>query len=349
VIFEEESKGEVLPTEQISREIVELHRGSIWVQNNRGAGATFFVALPLVNDHLKNEKKTMDKTFRSAMLSEKEEPYVDKQEVLSTDIKDEKASILFIEDNDDMRRFFRLNMQDDFLVTDAENGKKGLSLALEHIPDIIVSDIMMPGMDGVELVRSLKADRRTCHIPVILLTAKVTKVDKINALQSGADDYIIKPFDIHELKYRIRNQLNQQARLREQNIRAFLIKDSRHLFNSKDNKFLSELKEIVSKHLEDQAFNVNELSREMGVSRTQLFRKLKTLTGKQPSEFIRCVRVMKAAELLKAGSATITEIAYDTGFNSISYFSRCFKEIYQVTPSEYMRNPYRNKDIGLSG
>jgi signal transduction histidine kinase/DNA-binding response OmpR family regulator len=332
----------------ITRELVELHKGRIWVQNNPGTGSAFFVVLPLGNEHAKDQKKALGETPQAGILSAEEEPIHDWEEILSITKKDEKASILFIEDNDDMRRFFHLNMQDDFLVMEAENGGKGLSLAREHIPDIIISDIMMPGMDGVEVVRSLKSDRRTCHIPVILLTAKSGKDDKVNALKTGADDYIIKPFDIHELKYRIRNQLNQLARLREQSIRAFLVKDPRASFNSRDDNFISELTEIVYRHLEDPAFSVIELSREMGVSRTQLFRKMKAITGKQPSEFIRCIRVRKAAELLKAGSSTITEIAYDTGFNSISYFSRCFKEIYQVTPSEYMQDPFRNKNMGLS-
>jgi len=306
------------------------------------------VALPLISEPF-SEQTHSDQpiSIREDARENTGDPETEEAESLPVAEK-KTASVLFIEDNPDMRKFVRSFLEHEFGFFEAENGEKGLSLARERIPDIIISDIMMPGIDGVEVVRILKSDRRTCHIPIILLTAKAAKEDKIDALRMGADDFIVKPFDMQELKYRIRNQLHQMERLRERNIKTFLIRDFRPSVFSHDDVFLAELTDAVYRNLDNSGFNVAELSREMGISRTQLFRKLKALTGKQPSDFIRCLRLKKAVELMLDGSSNLSEIAYDTGFNSISYFSRRFKEFYHVSPSEYIKDLPRRKDTGLS-
>jgi DNA-binding response OmpR family regulator len=263
--------------------------------------------------------------------------------------KIDKPVILFIEDNPDMQEYIKHEMEEQYILKGAGNGKNGLQEAYRLIPDIIITDIMMPGMNGMEVCRQLKEDRRTRHIPVIMLTARATNQDKLGGLSTGADDYMIKPFDIQELKYKTRNQLQQLERLQERYLKAFLLNDPSAEITSRDEVFLSGLLEVVSKNLEDPSFSVLELSRQMGVSRTQLFRKLKALTGQQPNEFIRSIRMKKAYELLKKGSSNVSEIAYDLGFNSLSYFSRCFKEVYHITPTEYMKKPSQRRDIDLSG
>jgi DNA-binding response OmpR family regulator len=334
----------------LSRELVELHQGKIWVESSPGEGASFFVFLPLDRSHFSDDQIAVE-TLEIASNGPTEAGNDRKlsESLEERNPKIDKPVILFIEDNPDMQEYIKHEMEEQYILKGAGNGKNGLQEAYRLIPDIIITDIMMPGMNGMEVCRQLKEDRRTRHIPVIMLTARATNQDKLGGLSTGADDYMIKPFDIQELKYKTRNQLQQLERLQERYLKAFLLNDPSAEITSRDEVFLSGLLEVVSKNLEDPSFSVLELSRQMGVSRTQLFRKLKALTGQQPNEFIRSVRMKKASELLKKGSSNVSEIAYDLGFNSLSYFSRCFKEVYHITPTEYMKKPSQRRDIDLSG
>lgn len=334
----------------LSRELVELHHGKIRVDSSLGEGASFFAYLPLGRSHFSDDQIEVETSGKPVPVPAGEnKDWKLAEPSTEGNPKMDKPVILFIEDNPDMQEYVKHELEEQYVLTSAGNGENGLQEAFRLIPDIIITDIMMPGMDGMEVCRRLKEDHRTRHIPVIMLTARATEKDKLSGLSTGADDYMTKPFDIRELKYKIRNQLQQLEFLRERYVKAFLLNDPSAEIASRDEVFISGLLEVVNKNLEDPAFSVVELSHKMGVSRTQLFRKLKALTGQQPSEFIRSVRMKKAAELLKKRSATVSEIAYDLGFNSLSYFSRCFREMYHITPSEYMKNPSRRRDIDPSG
>jgi signal transduction histidine kinase/DNA-binding response OmpR family regulator len=340
------------------RELVDLHHGSIRVESDQGEGSSFYVILPLGRSHFTEEeiveeiqgeagRKFQDiipDVLRKIPDAIREHPGSGTGrdiEIVGNDIrmnhKKGKPIILFIEDNEDMRKYVKHTFESEYVFVGARDGIQGLEAAREHIPDIIVSDIMMPGIDGIEVCRRVKEDLRTRHIPVILLTAKAGREDRVEGLEIGADDYIAKPFDVRELKYRIRNQLNQLERLREKYVKAFLLNDPVAEITSRDDAFLTDLTEAIKRNLEDPSFSVSELSREMSISRSLLFRKLKALTGQQPNEFIRTIRLKKAAELLAGNSGNISEIAYAVGFNNISYFSRCFHKMYRMAPSEYVK------------
>jgi len=350
----------------LTKELIDLHHGSVRVDSKPGKGSAFYVVLPLgrsffTDDQIVEEnqekagRKIPDKipdVPGSHPVSFLEHPGSGKGRDIETARKDlrrhhkkGKPVILFIEDNEDMRKYVKHSFDSEYIFIGAGDGIQGLEVAREYIPDIIVSDIMMPGIDGIEICRRVKEDLRTRHIPVILLTAKAGREDRVEGLEEGADDYITKPFDIRELKYRIRNQLNQLERLREKYVKAFLLNDPVAEITSRDDAFLTDLTETVTRDLEDPSFSVSELSREMGISRSLLYRKLKALTGQQPNEFIRTIRLKKAAELLVGDSGNISEIAYAVGFNNISYFSRCFHTMYQMAPSEYVKRRARTGQI----
>ena len=222
-------------------------------------------------------------------------------------------------------------------MLEAGNGREGILLAREHLPDITVSDVMMPEMDGIEFCRKIKSGELTCHIPVILLTAKASKESRLEGLETGADDFITKPFDGEELIVRVNNLITQRIRLKERFRMEF--EKSPDMDStvrlSMDQQFLQKATDIIEKHLSDPDFSVKLLSQEMALSRVQLHRKLTAIVNRNATDFIRIYRLNKAAEMLARKTATISEIAYDVGFSSPSYFSECFKKQYGVSPSEY--------------
>jgi DNA-binding response OmpR family regulator len=197
---------------------------------------------------------------------------------------------------------------------------------------------MMPKMDGFELCNKLKTDERTSHIPIIMLTAKATSQDKISGYETGADDYIMKPFDAAELKVRIKNLIEIRRRLQEKFTKAdFVIKRGEIKINRLDEKFIEKLMNIIEKHISEENFTIEEFESEIAMSKSQIYRKLKALTGKSPSRFVRSVRLSKARKMILEKQTTISEIAYSTGFGSPAYFTRCFKEEYGYSPSEIIK------------
>ena len=244
--------------------------------------------------------------------------------------------ILFIDDNEDMRNYMKHLFNKDYIFLDASGGAEGIYKAFEYVPDIIICDILMPVMDGFEVCRKIKSDGRTRHIPVILLTAKGDGESKVNGLIKGADDYIVKPFDNKELILKVKNNLTKLEHLREKFEKEFLLNNNGDKIKSQDNIFLTDLINSVIKNIDDPSFGVSELSKEMGFSRAQLFRKLKAISGKGPSDFIRIIRLKKAAELLSKNTGNISEVAYSVGFNNLSYFTKCFQAAYKKTPSDYI-------------
>jgi YesN/AraC family two-component response regulator len=254
-----------------------------------------------------------------------------------TDKSDDKSMLLVVEDNDDLRYYMRSFLIEDYRILEAKDGEMGFEKAIEKVPDLVISDVMMPKMNGIELTKKLKTDERTSHIPVVLLTAKAAKEDKLEGLETGADDFLSKPFDQDELLVRISNLIQQRKRLREKIIRNIETIDnlSDVGVTSMDQKFLSKSKEVVEKHLSNSNFSVDQFIKEMAMSRAQLHRKLKALLDQSATEYIRIIRLNRAAILLKQKSGNIAEIAYDVGFNNPSYFSECFKKQFGVLPSDF--------------
>jgi YesN/AraC family two-component response regulator len=214
---------------------------------------------------------------------------------------------------------------------------RGFKRAVNKIPDLIISDVMMPKMDGFKLCAKLKTDERTSHIPIILLTARAAIEDKIGGLEFGADDYIIKPFDVKELLVRIRNLIEQRRKLREKFNRDILIEPRDISVTSYDEKFLQRAMDIIEQHVADPDFNVANLTKKIGMSRMQLHRKLHALTNQSTNRFIRSLRLKRAADLLSQHYGNITEIAYAVGFNNPSYFAECFRKQFGKLPSEYTK------------
>jgi len=324
----------------LTQELVKLHHGDIKVESHEGKGTTFIVTLPKGHEHLKPEE--IDEKGAAIPVEEISVPELEPVKTVRLDEKAEKEGkpiLLVVEDNDDLRSYVRSYLDDEYSVHEAVNGALGLQSAIEKIPDLIISDVMMPMMDGYQLCRALKSNEKTSHIPVILLTAKAAKEDKLEGLELGADDFLTKPFDPAELLVRIKNLIEQRQLLRkrylkELNLYPQALPDK---IASMDEQFLQKAMEVVRENIPDPEFSVETFGDNMAMSRMQLHRKITALTGQTASEFIRNLRLQKAAELIRSQAATITEIAYDTGFSTPSYFTECFKKYFGISPADYQK------------
>jgi DNA-binding response OmpR family regulator/signal transduction histidine kinase/ligand-binding sensor domain-containing protein len=255
-----------------------------------------------------------------------------------TSVNNDQIPLLLIaEDNDEMRNYISDEFKSRYKIIAVPEGNTAYEMAINKIPDIIISDIMMPGIDGVELCRRLKTDERTCHIPIVLLTAKNTEESTIEGLENGADDYISKPFNMSILKVRVNNLLQSRLLLRKKFIKEPDASVKEISPSAADERFLKKAYEIVEKHLIDTDFDVQLFSSELGMSRAQLYRKIDAVSGQSVNEFIRIVRLKKAAELLLNSDLQISEIVEKVGFNSFAYFTKSFREYFGVTPSQYKR------------
>ena len=265
----------------------------------------------------------------SATMIEKEHLNMLKQEDC-----EELSEILVVDDNSDMRSYLRTLLGSRFYVLEAPDGQSGLRLARESVPDLIVSDVMMPVMDGLELCKSLKTDMITSHIPVVLLTARSEERQQMEGYESGADAYLTKPFSAELLLSRIYNLLNSRRQLREQLDGEKRVKAADVKLTTQDRLFMDQLKEAIGRRMADANLKMDDLGEELGISRVQLYRKVKTLTGLSPVELLREVRLQRGLVLLKSTTKTVAEIAYEVGFNSPGYFSNCFKKQFGKLPME---------------
>lgn len=251
------------------------------------------------------------------------------------ELPEEKPILLVVEDEDDYRYMIALGLRDGYTVIEAGDGYEGLELAHQHIPDLIITDLMMPVMGGIEMCRRLKTHVETSHIPVIMLTAKDSVESQIEGLETGADAYVAKPFDMHLLKVRITNLLNSRRALRDHFNYELLVLDKSKSREPEDHDFLLHVFDTINEHCEQEDFSVDMLARKLNMSVRSLHRKMKALTNEKPSRLIWVVRVKKAAILLKSADLSITEVAHKVGFTESSHLSRMFREQYGMSPSEY--------------
>jgi len=322
------------------KELVDLHRGSISVESHVQKGSTFRILLPLGRDHLRSDEiveSGAEPEVEEGLSREASEGSLPQSGVVKAVRKSGaryKATVLVVEDNPDMRAYLTGSLRADYCVDGVTDGEEGLQRAVDEIPDLVISDVMMPRMDGFELCRRLKNDERTSHIPVILLTARATSKDRVDGLQWGADDYLVKPFDLGELNARVGNLIALRRRLRERFSREWRFVPEAAPVVSLDDAFLQKCLSTVQRHLGDDQFGVEHLAREVGFSVSQLERKLIAIAGQHPNEFIRAIRLERARQLLERRAATVSEAAFEVGFNSLSHFAQSYRRKFGFSPSD---------------
>lgn len=321
----------------LAKELTELHHGKISVTSEETKGTTFMVLLPIAKEQFEATEIVTNKTQKPR--TKHSMPSIPDKNLKQVDLeltsKKDLPLLLIVEDNDDVRSYIKKNLGNGYNIKEAIDGVKGLKVAQQTVPDLIISDVIMPGMDGLALCKKIKEDEKTSHIPVILLTALASQVSKVEGIETGADDYIVKPFDKKELIARAKNLIDQRQLLREKYSRQLTLQPKLVAVTSTDEHFLEKLMRIVEQRLDDSTFSVEHLAKETAMSRTQLFRKMKALINQSPQDFIRDFRLKRAAQLLKSRAGNVSEVAYQVGFNNLSYFTKRFKELFGKTPSEY--------------
>ena len=309
---------------------VQMHHGDISVESEPGAGTSFIVRLPKGEPDALPEKgsaSTIESPLGSGPVADDIE-----EEVMS---HDGVPSILVIDDNESIRTYLDHLLAESYYVILAKDGDEGFRKAMQYIPNIIVSDVMMPGLSGFELCRKLKSEVQTCHIPIILLTAYALDENHVDAYEAGADSYIAKPFSSDILLARIRNLLESRVRIRTGSDDILTL--SNETVKDMDREFISRFKTVIDENLSNAEMNIDFMSKELAMSRIQLYRKVKTLTGCSPVEYLRIRRLKKAQKMLHTKDITIAEVCYETGFSSPSYFAKCYKDYYNELPSDYVK------------
>lgn len=329
-----------------TRELVTLLRGSIKVKSAPGTGTTFKVSLPVAASDFEKEEQIAAEDGTKQIQNEEQDLILSAlQDKMTEDVslpgKTEAPVLLIVEDNQDLRAYISLHLKNEYTCIEAGNGKEGLGFAFELIPDLIISDLMMPVMNGMKMCWELKNDPRTSHIPIIMLTARAEWQSKAVGLEIGADDYLIKPFDTRELKARIKNLIAQRIKLREkfrQDILTLALEKT--LLLPKD-QLLQKITEILRENIPNADFNADKMSDELNMSKRQLYRKVKAVSGYAPNELLRNIRLKEAATLFDHGENNVARVMYDVGFNNQSYFTKCFNKQYRMNPSVYIKRKTR--------
>jgi signal transduction histidine kinase/DNA-binding response OmpR family regulator len=325
----------------LTKELIDLMHGKIEVESEPGKGSKFTLTLPLGTDHLNEDEFEMVQNLNQKMFEQSGiavSPKSGNECEIAQESKDKFPHVLIIEDHGDIREFIAENLKDCFYIEQADNGKSGLESALKNIPDLMITDIVMPEMDGIELCQIIKTDERTSHIPVVILTGKSGIDDRLKGLDTGADAYLTKPFNIKELRLQVSKLIEQRQKLRERFTRDLRLEPRDIAVTSADEKFINRAMEIIEKNIGNSEFEVRQFEEEMFMSRMQLFRKIKALTNQTPGDFMRTIRLKRAASLIKQNFGNIAQITYEVGFNNPSYFAKCFKDLYGELPSDYMKN-----------
>lgn len=320
----------------LTKGLVELHHGSIWAEFNNATGATFKILLPYGNDHL-----NPNEIIENYQDSENIDLYLEdipKEQANSTAPKSKKHTILIVEDNKELRTYIKSCLGNFYKVLEAGNGKEGIEIAINQMPDMIISDIMMPVMDGLQLCKKLKEDINTSHIPIILLTARVTMLQMKEGLELGADDYITKPFSSNILMLKIKNIILSRENLKNLYGKQFSLESMGVEVISADDKFMQKLYKVVEKHIDNPDLNIEKFCDEINMSSANLYRKIKAVTNLSPLEYVKSVRMQLAAKMLMETDLSITEVSEKVGFNSLIHFSSTFRKHFGFSPTKYVNN-----------
>jgi signal transduction histidine kinase/ligand-binding sensor domain-containing protein/DNA-binding NarL/FixJ family response regulator len=326
----------------ISREYIEMHGGTIDVESTINKGSCFTILIPFDKEHFNNEYVsfveviTTKETVQNLLATEENKTF----EKPNQD-KDDKPLLLFVEDNQELCDYLVSKLNDQYKVEIAMNGLKGIEIAIERNPDLIITDLMMPELDGIEMCRKLKTEIQTSHIPIIILTAKSTEENTVEGLETGADVYIIKPFSINILKAQIKSLLDTRQKLKNNFNRQLVLQPKEVAVTSIDERFMKKLLEVVEANIADPNFGIKEMTTQMNMSHSVLFRKIKSLTGLNVVEFMRSFRLKKAALILAKKKIPISEVSFMTGFSDPKYFSKCFQKEFGMTPTDYSNKQER--------
>ena len=326
------------------KELSELHGGRVEVDSLEGFGAEFVVSLPLLRDRSMDEGSSFGVAFarrsREGGAPWRERDFRVERDssmsVVDPEGESDRTTVLIVDDDVDLRSYIRSRLEPTYLTLEAADGEEGLEVARRSLPDIVVSDVVMPRVDGYELCRAMTGDPELSGIPVVLLTGRVDNSDRIEGLESGADAYLAKPFEVRELEAQIENLIESRKRLREQITPRRSIEASPVEVVSVDDRFLERVKSAVESQMGDEDFSVEGLASELAMSRGHLHRRLRETSGKTPAMVIRTLRLQKAAQLLAGRAGSVSEVAYGVGFKSLAHFSKSFKDEYGMTPSAYM-------------
>lgn len=325
----------------LTKSIIELHHGHIWVTSEENKGTRFSFVIPLGREFLKeDELLSKNKAIKVEHAYDKPQVVLDDSPVEENKIPAprKRYHLVVIEDNADMRNYLCDMLRNDYNITATEDCMEGCEVVTKEMPDLIISDIMTPRMNGIEFCQKVKSNIVTSHIPIILLTARVTLSQIKEGYDSLADDYIMKPFNPELLKVRIANLLANRQKLRELYAQKIVTGNFPTETVSTEDKFMAKVLDYIHSNLDNTELSIDKFSDDIGMSRVQLYRKIKAVTGSSPSKLILDIRLKKAAELLSTTDDTVTEVSYKCGFNEVSYFGKCFKANYNISPSEYARN-----------
>lgn len=315
---------------------VEMHGGRIAVHSMEGKGTVFTIDMPM-----EQKGATTDKVERNTTLTNLQEGAVlsaDQETIRSvseTVERNDKETVLVIDDNQDVRDYVRILLSEQYMVIEASNGQEGIQQAMKYVPDVVICDVMMPVMDGMECCRRLKSEVQTSHIPVMMLTAYAMDEQKVKGYECGADSYLLKPFSARLLRVRLRNLIDNRRRL--QSFFSDKMASGKEPIAEPDKGFVERLRRLIDEHLTNPDLRVEDLGEKIGMSRVQLYRKAKALTGYAPNELLRIARLKKAAFLLASTEKTIAEVTYEVGFSSPSYFTKCYKDYFGENPTDFLK------------
>lgn len=329
----------------IVKDYIDLHHGKIIAKSKLGEGSTFYLYLPVGDSHVKNKKITEEPLNPAAKLQSIDVEYdPNKQQQVETNIKKDLQTILLVEDDKDLNKYLDNNLSDTYNILTAFDGEKGTEMALEFIPNLIISDVMMPIKDGLELCEEVKKHDSTRHIPIILLTAKAADESKIEGYKSGADMYVSKPFKMDVLKSQIIQLLSSRKVLTDIFSKQILLQPRDIAISSSDEKFLVRLNEIIDDHLSESDFDVTAMVVKMNLSHSTVLKKVKSLTGMSLVEFVKIHRLKRAAQILEKDQFQIAEVAYMVGFSDPKYFSKCFSKEFSKTPTEFVQESRKKEE-----
>lgn len=327
----------------LTKSLVDMHHGVIEVNTEEGKFTQFVITLKKGSSHFDSSEiqhfsddlETMDHYPSLLQVELDEIPFEQTEE--ATELDPDVPKLLIVEDNIQVRLYIKSIFKNQYTMLEAANGEEGLHLAKNMIPDVIISDIMMPVMDGITLCKKLKSGKETSHIPVILLTARTSLIFKVEGLETGADDYVSKPFNPTVLELKVRNLIRMRAKLHDffNDNRKLVVEPTQIELASTDELFVQQVLESVENNIGNSEYSIDMLCHDVAMSRTQLYRKLKAITGLSANEFIRSIRLKRAAQLLSQTQLTVAEVTYEVGFSDLPYFRECFKKMFGVNPSEY--------------